>query len=150
MRRWFLMLCFLWTFAACTESKTAAHVASNQIASALSWVDARAAADFEIRSERKLAELKAQGAGVSEYEAWLEKDGFPETRARIERGFEAHALLISHLDRGNGSKDDLVQCLEDVRLALEIGIAVLESHGVMVPAYVKTATSALPALGGLL
>lgn len=132
------------------EAKYASHVTSNQIAEALAWVDARTAADFERRSEAKIRELANSDGTVDDYDSWLESSGWNETRDRIVRAYEAHALIVSHLDGRKRPREDLRQALEDVEQAIRLGIAELESHGVQVPAYVEKSASYLPELEAIL
>lgn len=144
----FLLLCLITCIPlGCTEpAKTPVHLASNQVASALSWIDARTADEFEVRSEAKLQELEASGGTKLDYDMWLEEDGFLEKSERIKRAFQAHALLVSYLDGKKLDKEVLQLALIDLSEFLELSIAELESHGVKVPVYVKEAVPYVPVL----
>lgn len=143
------------TASACTDhqqvAKHASHVASNSVAEALAWIDARTAADFERRSEQKIEQLRRTGGTPQDYAEWLDESGWTETRERIERAYQAHGLIVSYLDGEKNPTDVRLQsALEDIREAIRLGIAELESHGVQVPSYVEQSAEHLPKLETLL
>lgn len=138
----------MFSLPGCTPAQqtNAVYAASNQVAQAISWLDARAAHDFESRSNEKIAQLKESGGSLDQYDQWVEGSRFEDTQARIQRAYDAHALIVAYLADPSLDKSGLVDAIFAIQEALDLTIAELESHAVDIPPDVKQAATFLPAL----